>query len=728
MTQALRLISVIALFSCLGFTLVAQQRKLLKVEDIWASREYAAKRNGGFNWYQNGQSYTDLDELPNGGKAIVLYSISTGKATDTLLNTKKLSQSPDFDDYYFGNNGNLILLRGQAEQIYRRSSTAKYSLYNNTTKSVSVIANGTRIGYATISPDGKNIAYTRDNNLFVQNLGTLSETAVTTNGKLNEIINGSTDWVYEEEFSFAQAFFWNTDGTKLAFYTFNEKEVPVYNMQKWGKLYPEDYKYKYPKAGEKNSEVSISVYDLKAAKSTLVDIGNEKDHYIARINWTESPNVLSLRRMNRLQNKLELLHADAQTGKTSLILEEKSDTYIDINDDLTYLPGNREFIFSSEKDGFKHLYLYDITGKLVRQITSGNWEIDDFFGINPKNGLLYFTGTEAGSAQRQLYSIETSGKNKKQITKGAGTHRIGFAPALEYYTDEYSDANTPPVFTLADKTGKTIRTLEDNAGLKEKLQGLALGKKEFFDFKTSEGNNLKGWMIKPSDFDPNKKYPVLMYVYGGPGDQRVIDAYGGTDYLWFQLLTQKGYIVVSVDGRGTGGRGAAFKKSTYANLGKLETQDQIEAAKYLATQPYVIKERIGIWGWSFGGYMTALCMTKGADFFKAGISVAPVTNWRFYDSIYTERFLKTPQENAAGYDDNSPVKHASKLKGKFLLVHGTGDDNVHFQNAVAMEDALIAANKQFDSFYYPNRNHGIYGGYTRLHLYNMMTEFLLKNL
>jgi dipeptidyl-peptidase-4 len=712
----------------------AQQKKNITVEDIWQRNTFRMSSVHGVDWMKNGQFYTSQVQDNNSGAAhVIRYNITTGQIADTVFNgnTVALAGRPfGFDSYGFSPDETKILFATETEPIYRRSFKASYFIYDLGSRQLTPLSTGGKQSYATFSPDGSKVAFTRDNNLFYVDLASKREIQITKDGEFNKIINGSTDWVYEEEFSFAQAFFWSPDGKKIAFYTFDESEVKEYNMQVWGTLYPVDYRFKYPKAGEKNSVVGISVYHLDNNNIVKMDVGPEKDQYIARINWTQNPDLLSMRRMNRLQNKLEVLHAEANTGKSNVVLTEKADTYIDINDDLTYLQDGKHFIFSSELGGYKHIYLYDINGKLKKQITRGNWEVDEVVGVDEKRGVVYFTSTEVSPMERHFYSINLNGKNKKKLSEGAGTHTINMSTDFKYYLDYYSSANVPVVVKLHEgKDGKMLRVLEDNKALNSKLASYDISPLEFFSFKTpSEGVSLNGYMIKPSSFEENKKYPVLMFVYGGPGSQQVKDSWTGGNYLWYQMLAQKGYIVVCVDNRGTGGRGAEFKKVTYANLGKYETVDQIETAKYLGSLPYVDKSRIGIWGWSFGGYMTSLAMTLGADYFKTGIAVAPVTNWRFYDSIYTERYLKTPQLNASGYDDNSPVTYADRLKGKYLLIHGTGDDNVHFQNAVAMQDALIKANKQFESFYYPNRNHGIYGGNTRLHLYKMMTDFLDRNL
>ncbi len=703
------------------------QNKPLSVEAIFARPTFSAKSVYDVNWMQNGRFYTSLTQDNNGGLTIVKHDVATGKAVETLFDGTQLA---GMDGYELSPNEDKLLLTTATEPIYRHSSRSLCYVYDLKTKRLSPLSAGGKQSNAAFSPDGSRVAFTRSNNLYVKDLQTNAEKAVTTSGKPNSLINGSTDWVYEEEFAFTRAFAWNADGTKLAYYTFDETAVPEYNMQVWGEPYPVDYRYKYPKAGEKNSVVTLSVYDLGKDAAVKVDIGTETDMYIPRINWTKNPNLLSVRRMNRLQNRLDILHADAATGKTTIVLTETSPAYVDLEltDNLTYLADGRHFVHASERSGFKHLYLYDLTGKLVRELTKGNWEVSDFQGIDEKKKLIYFTSTEASPLERQLYSVSMDGKAKTRLSTAKGTHGINFSPDFSYYLDTYSDANTPLSVGLhTAPAGKLVKMLETNDDLKNRLKEYNLTRKEFFQFATPDKTTLNGFIMKPANFDASKKYPVFMYVYGGPGNQQVTDEWSGANYMWFQLLAQKGYIVACVDNRGTGGRGTAFRQTTYANLGKLEVQDQIEAAKYFSTLPYVDKARIGIHGWSYGGYMTALCMTVGADYFKAGISGAPVTTWRFYDTIYTERYLKRPQENAGGYDDNSPVTHAAKLKGKFLLIHGTGDDNVHFQNSITLQQELINNGKQFDTFIYPNQAHGVRGK-SRLHLYNLMTNFIVENL
>ncbi|MBD2769099.1 DPP IV N-terminal domain-containing protein [Hymenobacter sp. BT664] len=724
-----------------GFTttpLRAQQKLPLTLEDIWAKPTFRSASVPGFNWMNDGRYYSAL-EAGN----LVQHEVTTGKAVQTLVAASALQvpggRSLDVDGYSFNANEQKVLFTTATEPIYRRSARASYYVFDRSSQKLTQLSAGGKQGYATFSPDGQRVAFTRDNNVFVTDLATMKETAVTTDGVPNKLINGSADWVYEEEFGFAQGFFWSPDSKRLAYYTFDESQVPEYDMQQWGELYPKEYRFKYPKAGEKNSVVSVSTYEVATARTVKMEVGPEPDQYIPRVMWTQQPNILSIQRLNRLQNKLEILHADAATGKTQVVVTDTNPAYVEINDDLQYLAGGKQFIFTSEKDGYQHLYLHEMNGKLVRQVTKGNWEISAINGFDPKSGYVYYTSTEGSPLQRHLYRINLQGTDKKCISEaGNGTDVVNMSPDTKYFLNVHSSAGVPAVTSLREgSTGKLVKTLEDNAKLRQTLAQYNLGKLEFFTFKTSEGVELNAWMIKPSNFDPAKKYPVLMHVYGGPSfgttsTQTVLDNAGGgtalTNYLWHQLLAEKGYLVVSVENRGTSGRGSAFRKATYANLGKLETIDQGEGAKYLATLPYVDKSRIGIWGWSYGGYMTSLAMTKNADLFKMGIAVAPVTNWRYYDTVYTERYLKTPQQNPAGYDENSPVQFARNLKGKLLLVHGTGDDNVHFQNSIAFVNALINANKDFQTLYYPNRNHAIAGGNTRLHLYRQMTNFVLENL
>ncbi len=716
----------------------AQQKQAITLEAIWNTPTFQPAGVPGFDWLRDGRYYAALSRHGS----LQQYSVTTGLPTATLVAGSDLAlngQRLDLDGYHFNANEQKVLFSTDTEPIYRHSAQATYYVFDRRTRQLTALSAGGKQGYATFSPDGQRVAFTRANNLFVKDLASGQETAVTTTGVRNQLIHGSADWVYEEEFGFAQGFFWSPDSRQLAYYTFDESQVPEYDMQLWGGLYPTEYRYKYPKAGEKNSVVSVSTYDVASARTVRMDVGPEPDQYIPRVQWTTAPGVLSIERLNRLQNKLELLHADARTGQSRVVLTDTNPAYVDINDDLRYLPGGQQFLFTSEKDGYLHLYLHDMSGRLVRQLTSGPWEITAVNGFNPRTGYVYYTSTEGSALQRHLWRVPLSGQGRQRLSDaGGGTDEVSLSPDTRYFLNEHSAAGVPAVTSLREgATGKLVKTLEDNALLRQTLARYDLGKFEFFSFTNAEGVGLNAWMLKPSNFDPTKKYPVLMHVYGGPSfgsisTQTVLDNAGGgtsfNNYLWHNMLAEQGYIVVSVENRGTSGRGSAFRKATYANLGKLETNDQADGARYLATLPYVDKARIGIWGWSFGGYMTSLAMTKNADLFKMGMAVAPVTNWRYYDTIYTERFLQTPQQNPGGYDNNSPVQFAQNLRGKFLLVHGTGDDNVHFQNSTAFVDALIRANKDFQTLYYPNRNHGIYGGNTRLHLYRQLTNFVKDNL
>ncbi|MBI3502971.1 MAG: S9 family peptidase [Bacteroidetes bacterium] len=717
------------------------QKKQITLEDIFQKNTFAVKRIYGIRSMKDGEHYTTLDD--NGKQQfIVKHDYKTGKVSDTILKSDGLVPKIEMDDYRFSEDENKILISSESEQIYRHSKRENYYIYDRKSKATKFISENGKQMYAEFSPDGSKIGFVRENNLFVYDILSGKETQITSDGKINNIINGATDWVYEEEFSFDKAWFWSPDGSRIAYYRFDESNVKEFSMNKYGTLYPTEYKFKYPKAGEDNSKVDIYIYDMRNGNKMKVDLGNDYE-YIPRIKWTHSmapgfvPNpLLSIQRMNRLQNKLELLLAESSGGKPKIILTETSDTYLEISDNLTFLPDGNKFIWSSERDGFNELYLYDLSGKLLNQITKGNFDVEKFFGYDEKTQTVFYTSTKVSANDRTLFSNKTDGSSEKQLFSKAGTDDAEFSSTYSYYIFTHSDANTPPVISVCNAGGEMLRTLEDNAALNKTLSEYSLTKKEFFTFKTSGGTELNGWRMEPKapslkGEDKNKSggqgFPVLMFVYGGPGANTVNNTWD-RDYIWYQMLYEKGYMIVSVDNRGTGGRGKKFRDCTYKQLGKSETEDQMEAANYLGTLPYVDKNRIGIWGWSYGGYMSSLCIFKGAETFKMAMAVAPVTNWRYYDNIYTERYMALPKENANGYDDNSPINHVDKLKGKFLLVHGTADDNVHFQNSMEMVSALVKANKQFTFFAYPDKNHSIYGGNTRLHLYNMLTNFILENL
>lgn len=715
-----------ALFLFLCFTVFGQQK--ISVEEIYTG----AFRTQGMDELQslkNSNQYTVLNyDRSARTMQIDLYDFATLKKTATLINTKDYATLPAIDSYTFDATEKMILLACNSNQIFRHSFTADYYLFDTTNKELTKLFDF-QIQEPTFSPDGKMIAYAKDNNLFVYELATKKTTQITTDGKKNAIINGITDWVYEEEFAFVKAFDWSKDSQKLAYIRFDESEVPEFSMSMFGTaLYPTVETFKYPKAGEKNSLVSLHIYDASANATKAINLGNYQDFYIARMQWTNDANVLSAQVLNRHQDNLDLLFIDGTTAAVKVALNEKDKAYVDVTDNLTFLKDN-SFIWTSEKDGFNHIYVYDKNGKLKNQVTKGNWEVTSYYGFDEKSSTIFYQSTENGSINRAVYSIGLNGKNKQVLANRVGTNDATFSPNFKYFINTFSSAVQPTVFTLNEaKAGKELQVIEDNAALANALKAYDLPEKEFFVLKTAKGNELNAWIMKPKDFDPSKKYPVFMYQYSGPGSQQVVNGWGSSNEYWFMMLTQQGYIVACVDGRGTGFKGADFKKVTQLELGKYEVEDQIDAAKVIGDYPYVDKTRIGIFGWSFGGFMASNCLFKGNDVFKMAIAVAPVTNWRFYDSVYTERYMHTPQENASGYDDNSPINYVDGLKGKFLLIHGSGDDNVHVQNSMQMMEALIQANKQFDSQIYPDKNHGIYGGMTRIQLYNKMTNFIKANL
>lgn len=717
--------------TCLSLLLLGafmlQGQDSITLEKIWGDYIFTQKRVPGFNFMADGKSYSRLEK-----NEIRRYDLTTGKLSETLLSTNALKaqigSEIEVDSYAFYDDENLIMIESGSEPIYRRSSKAHFHMYDRKAQKTTQIRKGDKVLYATPSPSGSKVAYVYENDIYIQDLKSGQTTQITTDGETNAIINGSADWVYEEEFAFAQAFHWSPDGQHIAYLRFDEREVPEFTMTNYrNELYPEYVTFKYPKVGEKNAIVSAHVYAVKTKKTVTVNIAAKDEYYIPRIRWTENADQLMVYKMNRHQNHLEILLADAASGTTKKILEEKNKYFVEITDDIRFLSDDR-FIWSSEMEGYKQLYLYDLSGQLIRKLTKGDYDVIDFYGVDEANERIYFSAAEKSPLQQQVYSMNLKGTDKQEVIGDAGTSNAQFSSTYDYYVATTSTANVPATIGVYDRSGSLVRNIETNDKLKSIQKKHGVQPLEFFDFKTSEGVTLNGYMIKPADFDPSKQYPVFMYLYGGPGSQTVTDSWKGQNYWWFQMLAQNGYLVASVDNRGTGARGEEFRKQTYMNLGHMETMDQIEAAKYLGGLPYTDADRIGIFGWSYGGYMSSLCLLKGNDTFKAAIAVAPVTNWRWYDTIYTERYMRTEEENPDGYADNSPVNFADRLEGNYLLVHGMGDDNVHWQNSVEMANALIKANKQFDTYYYPNRNHGIYGGVTRLHLYQKMTDFLMDKL
>lgn len=638
-------------------------------------------------------------------------------------------------DYELSADKKRIIFYTGREPIYRRSSKANAYLYDAVSKKTIRLNEG-KILHPGFSPDGSKIAFVQDNNLYLYDVVTGHTKAITTDGKWNFIINGNCDWVYEEEFEFTQAYQWSPKGSYIAYYRFDESKVKEYEFTQYDNSYNKQYSYKYPKAGEANSVVEIHIYNVATGQDVKAQY-EQGDIYIPRIKWTQDDNSLVVYWMNRHQDDLKLLLTNAQTGSSNLLYEEKNKYFVEINDDWWFLKDGKNLLFTSEMNGFRQLYLYSLDGKTRTQITKGNNEITDVNGVDEKNKLIYYTIAYSTPMDRTVFVTDFTGKKNYQLTQSQGFHRVALNDNFTQFYDYYSTINTPQVVTLYDITWnkkkelvpKMLKLVNDNSKLAARLNEYGLSKAEFVRVPNSKGDTLNGWMLKPVNFDPTKKYPLLFCNYGGPGSQQVANRFGAVSF-WHQMLAERGYIIVSIDNTGTGFRGEEFKKKTYLQLGKYEIEDQVDAAKYFASMPWVDKNNIGHWGWSYGGFMSSLAITKGSDVFTAAIAVAPVTSWRFYDNIYTERYMRTPQENAKGYDDNSPLNFTDRIKGRFLIIHGMADDNVHFQNSVQMVTAMIKSNVDFQSAYYPNKNHGISGmtDNTTFHLWSKMTNWLYQNL
>lgn len=704
------------------------QKRHIELQDIWKSGVFFPKSESSFNIMNDGKSFCKID-FEDKFAVINVYDLNTGEKIKQLLNTKELFGTNDpiqISDFQFDDNQKKILLTYNSVSIYRHSVSSNFIVVD--------LANNVRIRnfdkksvmYPSIDPSGRFVAYVMENNLYLLNLSNNKIRKVTKDGEKNKIINGAVDWVYEEEFSMSRGYEWNTDGTQIAFYRFDESRVKEWQLPQFGNLYTDYYKYKYPKAGELNSIVDVLVARTDKGKPKKLKLGSENDQYIPRIQWTNNPNVLSIQRLNRLQNKWELLMYDGKN--ISLSVEEESETYVEVPDKIFFLKDDKHMIVSSEQDGYHHLYFHKVSGPIVFQITKGKWDIDKVLWIDESTEKVYYSSSEVSPTERHIYEIGFDGKNKKRLTSESGWHSADFFGKHKVVLHTLSTINSAPKYMLRLANWDLIRNVELNEKFDNSLEDFIWNPAEFSNIDVN-GESLNYWIIKPANFDEGKKYPVLMYVYGGPGSQTVKNSFGYSNFFWYQMLANKyGYIVISVDNRGTGARGAEFKKITYKQLGKYETEDQIAVAKKIGEWSFVDKNRIGIWGWSYGGYMSSLCLAKGADVFKMAIAVAPVTNWRFYDNIYTERYMALPKDNANGYDDNSPINHVDKITGKYLIVHGSSDDNVHYENTILMIDALIKNNITYESEVYPNKNHGIYGGNTRYHLYNRMTNFILNNL
>lgn len=715
------------------FTCHAQNKKQLSLNDFIQSQTFKQESISGLKPMNDGLHYSTLIDQ----KRIVKYNYKTGNQVEVILNLNDISNCPieSFSDYEFCANEERILLVCNKNAIYRRSYTAEYYIWDSYTQKIYELSEYGPQMVATFSPDGERVAFVRDNNIFIKTIRFGTEQQISFDGKKNEIINGIPDWVYEEEFAYNRAIEWSPDSKMLAFVKFDESKVKEFTMPTYKgmspqndeySLYPGQTTFKYPKAGEYNSIVSVHVYDIKTRTTIKTDTGIDTDIYIPRIKWTPTGNDLAIFRLNRLQNELNLLYANPFTGDTRTVMTERNERYIaeDFLNYFNYLPDNEHFVVLSERDGWQHLYLYRNNGFFVKQITRGNFDVSDFYGYHFKTKTFYYQASKESPLQREVYTVSLDGQKENRISIEKGTNSAFFSADFQHYLLYHSSKTSPLRISVHNSKGKELRVVEDNSKLLEKLNEYILPTFEFFTFSTSINIELNGYIIKPSTFDVQKKYPVIITQYSGPNSQEVADRW---EIDWHYYLAEQGYIVACVDPRGTAARGEEFRKCTYQQLGNLESDDMVEAANYLASLPYTNKS-IGIWGWSYGGFMTALCMNKGAEIFKAGIAVAPVTNWRYYDTVYTERYMRTPQQNPFGYDDNSPINNVEKIKGNLLIVHGSADDNVHAQNTYEYTEALVQADIPFDMHLYTNRNHSIFGGNTRMHLYKKMERYFAQHL
>lgn len=702
-----------------------QDKKAPKItmDALWTNYSFYATGVPGFNFMEDGVHYLRVQD-----NKIVSNHLITGVSNAIIFDASTFKGKKGFNgnvgSYLLSEDERFLMIPTEKETIYRHSYLAKYYYFDRTTEAFDMILKE-KISNPSFSSSGDKVAYIYKNNLFVKNLESQQTDTVTHNGAWNQVINGQADWVYEEEFGFTKAYEWNADDTHIAYLEFDETDVKEFTMTNYfGGLYPEYQTFKYPKVGEKNSKVKAYVYDVTRGKKVAVPLKNYE--YIARIKWTPDPKKVLFYTLNRHQNTLrvELFDLDKQTLKT--IVEEKSKYYVDVHDNLTFV-NDDQFLWTSEKSGYNQLYLCGLSGGCAA-LTTGNKEVTNVYGFDKKNKTVYYQLVGNTPMDRSIASIHVSTKQIALIESGTGTNNAQFSSTYDYYVHNYSTINSPPVYTVKDRKKVVVRPLVDNNHVVELMDQYQTSHVDFIQVPTSDGVKLNGYMIKPANFNPKQTYPVFMYVYGGPGSQTVKNSWGGQNYWWFQSLVQEGYIVVSVDNRGTGARGEEFKKMTYLQLGKYEIEDQINVAKWLGDQPYVDAARIGMFGWSYGGYMSSLAITKGANVFKMAIAVAPVTNWKWYDSIYTERYMQTMKENEKGYSENSPVNFTHLIKGKYLIVHGNSDDNVHFQHAAEMVRNMISNDVQFETYFYPNRNHGIYGDNARKHLFTKMSNFVLENL
>ena len=728
-------IILVILFAIFSEAIIAQDTlKEINLKEIWTEYKFMSRSVRGINSLKNGTDYTVIKK-----GSLIVYDYKSGDSITTLITPDNLipegsDQPIRLRSFSMSNDETKFLIPTSTESIYRHSTKSDYYVFDINSKKLTRLSENGKQSLADFSPDGTKVAFVRDNDIYIVDLNTGNEKQITTDGKRNHIINGTCDWVYEEEFSFTKAFFWSPDGSRIAFYKFDESDVKEYTIEYYGNLYPKWETYKYPKAGEDNSVVGIYVYALDNGYISNIPLGENTDIYIPRIKWTKNPEILSIQRLNRFQNHLEILIADSRNGDSYIMYSEKNEFYIDITDNLTFLENKQQFLITSEQDGYNHIYLYNMDGSMEKQLTSGKWDVTSIYGWNPKSKIVYYQSAESSPLDRDIYKVNLKGVRIK-ISKKDGTNDADFSTNFKFYINNFSTIGVPPIYTVNNSKGKVLRVLEDNKKLKERLAKYEISKPEFFTFTTPEITlpdgeqvELNGVKIMPYNFNPDKEYPVLVTIYGGPGSQTATNSWGSFNYMWYQMLAENGIMVVTVDNRGTGARGEVFKKMTYLELGKYETLDYIETAKYLGNLTYVDKNKIAIFGWSYGGFMASNALFQGAEYYSTAIAVAPVTNWRYYDNIYTERFMRKPQDNPDGYDNNSPINHVDKLKGNYLLIHGDADDNVHPQNSMDLFSALVNADKQFDFMLYPNKNHSIYGGNTRYHLYTKMTNFLYDHL
>ena len=713
-------------FILIFFNLTGAQDLSLDLGELMDGK-YDPNRLEAIRSMRNGEYYTVLEEDKTlNTNSLVSYAYSNALERKVLIDSNRFPEKNKFSGYTFSNDEQKILLETLTDNIYRRSKQAIYWIYDIKNNSLEKLFDQ-KVQEPLFSPDGSKVAYVYRRNLFIKNLELNIVKQITYDGDY-QTINGITDWVYEEEFGFVRAFDWSQDSNQIVYMRFDESNVPIFSMDVYGnQTYPFPYMFRYPKAGEENSKIELIIYNTSSQTKETIDFENETPYYIPRIQFIGGRHSLIIQTLNRHQNKLKLWRWNTKKKNLQLLLTEIDEAYVSINDDLKFIEDDG-FLWTSEKDGYRHIYHFDKDGKLINQVTQGDWEVTTIYNYNPKSKEIYFQSVEGSSIERGIYAIDISGRGKRKLQPTQGFNGATFSTNNSYYIHSYSDELTPPIYTLYEtRKNRPIRQLMNNKSLIEKLESYNFSEKEFSTIQIN-GSELNMWMIKPADFDANKKYPLLMFQYSGPGSQQVSNRWGDSRTLWHKDLANQGFIIACVDGTGTGFKGSKFKKSTYLNLVKYESLDQIATAKTLGELPYVDHNRIGIWGWSFGGHMATHCLLTGNDIFSFAIAVAPVTNWRFYDTIYTERFMRTPQENPEGYDLNSPINYADQLKGDFLIIHGSGDDNVHVQNTMRMVEALIQADKQFEWMIYPDKNHGISGGNTRKHLYTKMTNFIFKNL